>query len=314
MFILCNILILFNLKITENQFREIKLLFLAGILIAPFISLAAPMFGISKIYGGLESLPSIALLFFVPLFSIYFREFESKVKGIRMIGILAILIIIFLKPSGKELIIIAFIPMLLFYQYAVRNKIRKMLIIAPVLLFVLFVTVMILPNWLRTNQLFMIKFTEAFSLLNLFSWIKDPYQLPPSPRFRVIEFLNIFKANASNVFYIIFGRGFGGYFNFDYYPLQVIGASAFGSDQLSRELFYRSHESLNVIFLKHGLLGVFYWIKILIYMVIKYKFSFFYIVSLIWLFLFYGFSFIYPTIGIVAFFIAEKEKTLINKR
>lgn len=313
-FILCNVLILFNLNVTEKQFRDIRLIFIAGVLASPFISLMAPFFGVSKMYGGLETLPGIALLFFVPLFSTYSSKLDKNVKSLKIIGILAILIVIFFKPSGKELIIIAFIPLLLLYQYAIHYKIKKIFFFVPIFIIIFVILVSTLPSRLFANQLFSIKFTEALSLLNIFNWIRDPYQLPPSPRFRVIEFLNILKANFENIFFVLFGRGFGGFFSFDYYPLHVIEASAFDLDQLTRGLFYRPHESLNVILLKHGLIGILYWVGVLTYMLKEYKTSFFYIISFIWLFLFYGYSFIYPTIGIVAFFIAEYEKKVLGMK
>jgi len=92
------------------------------------------------------------------------------------------------------------------------------------------------------------------------SWIKNPYELPGSPRDRVLEFYNTAAYYAQHPLFVIAGRGFGGYFEDDaFYNYTASDKGGYSTEEVKTRKFVNPHESLNVVFLKFGLSGILVW-------------------------------------------------------
>ena len=89
---------------------------------------------------------------------------------------------------------------------------------------------------------------------NFFSTELFSGNLSESPGIRVYEFYNIFN---SDFYYLMFGKGFGGYFQFDNPPIPYrLGLSDYSPAQLDSGSIYKPHTFINYIALKHGLVGL----------------------------------------------------------
>lgn len=170
--------------------------------------------------------------------------FESSGKGILLtLGVLIILIIKFLKHKKNLIIKIGFVSLAVLTFFLLSFK--------------------LIPILLEKYVLFSSKFNQAISLVS-FSWIKDPYILPPSPQTRIIEFYNIIAYYLVNPIFLWTGRGFGGYFEDKaFYNYNANDIGGYSTEEVISRKFVRPHESLNNILLKFGIIGLLYYLYLL---------------------------------------------------
>jgi hypothetical protein len=103
------------------------------------------------------------------------------------------------------------------------------------------------------------KFDEFISAINIFdpNWYSS---MSGSPKFRIDEFINVFIEYKENPQYFLFGKGIGGYINDHTHTFGMFNSAAFDDLQYIKGEFYSLHESINVIFLKFGGLGLFFFL------------------------------------------------------
>lgn len=214
--------------------------------------------------------------------------------------------------GGKSWIILLIVLVYLAIKMWKRNKIvtTSIIVILPLILgarvFLSFDT------YKAENE----KLNQAFLLMTAFS--SDAYEvIPSSPKMRIEEFLNIIREYNDKPYFIL-GKGFGGSVKdysggFGYYE-----EGAFQKDEYDNNSFIMVHETLNVLFLKFGIVGLLFFFLIL---KVAFKYSIrtpFLLMGLIWVAFFFNYSSSITLVGIPALLLGiyevDKEKFSFNER
>lgn len=130
------------------------------------------------------------------------------------------------------------------------------------------------------------QFINFFNLSEdgLYGWYNT---IDDSPRFRIDEFVNIFIEYTKKPWYLVFGKGNAGtilhsWGTTDWYR----SGGTFAAYQIESGIFMSMHESINVLFIRHGLVGIVFLITTLVNAIKKYRKSPWCIGAVVW-FLFY---------------------------
>jgi hypothetical protein len=120
------------------------------------------------------------------------------------------------------------------------------------------------------------------TLFEFFAWkasdlkIVDAGEISDSGKVRVYELKNIVSRMLNDPIVALFGKGFGGSYNFKDYPLPVterLDLKSYSQEELNREIYYNSHSFLASTLLKYGVIGLFIYLMIPIVTAIKSKFD-----------------------------------------
>ena len=117
----------------------------------------------------------------------------------------------------------------------------------------------------------------------------DLDDMDQSSRFRFIEFLNVTDQYIKEPIFALTGRGYGGSIHSNGF-FTVRSESGFTDDQYDSDKFYRLHESMNVLYLKFGLIGLFFFVLILFQLIKGIKSSPFCYIGFVWLLFFWGYE------------------------
>ena len=254
---------LFHIKIVQQRqnikiYKRIIIIFLG---INVFVNFLAGLLNI-KIdnYGGVDIFvfDSIGILSPI-LLLLYSKHNDTKINALLIfVFILGILNTYFFNTSGKGIIISSFI--FLFFIYKNFFKERQITIGKVFITFIIVITLLFLGTMNQSGKLFENKLGDSIAILSL-NWIANPMDLSASPRDRVIELMNISTYLSSRPLLLLFGVGFGGYYEEDYIVNYTANADGGYSDyEIKTRKFINPHMSLNRILLKFGLFGLFIWI------------------------------------------------------
>ena len=235
-------------------------------------ALITVVFGMRGYYGRSTDSEVVLLLPLVAFFGVmliifpFYKQYQSTKRWFVYGLILLVVMIAYPSPlGGKWWLIVLGLPVIIVYSYIKNMTIKKLLTVYS-LIIILSVLIWVIISMTDTmgfgNAMTENKFTQATQ--TLFFWEEDWYDnLSVSPKFRFDEFINIIYEYLETPQYLFFGKGFGGSTTLHTTTLNWNVESAFSIDQIQAGLFIRLHESANVIFLKFGLLGLFFFIKIL---------------------------------------------------
>ena len=157
-------------------------------------------------------------------------------------------------PEGRGAIIIYVIIMALAAALVAANeraKVPRFLLsmAGVVVLFVLALSVVTISNerfqdYLAGKALF---FTEEL--------VQGEYSA--SPTVRIYEFKNIMAENYESIVGLLWGKGAGGYFQYEHYPLSfALGISDYSEKELDSERYYHPHLPINFWLLKGGIVAL----------------------------------------------------------
>jgi hypothetical protein len=231
--------------------------------------------------------------FFHKYYSIYFRIF------IFLVGLSSSILIIFYNPSGKAFLIIFFVFLILFLMLPKRF----LLFFIPFLI----LTLITIESLFLFDQLTINKFYEVFSLFRFWesNWLAN---LPSSPKYRVVQIINIYIEYINKPLLSFFGKGFIGTYKDSIAGFSDGFLSSFTEQEFRMGIFYYVHDAIGIIFLTHGLSGLFV-LTYLLFSTFKNKsISFIRLISLQWFLFFYGFSIVISTFGAIVFFLAYNNK------
>jgi hypothetical protein len=111
-------------------------------------------------------------------------------------------------------------------------------------------------NWKFTQ--FLNTFTFSAGRGGLDSWYRN---IDASPRFRVDEFVNIFIEYMNKPWFALFGKGNAGTITHTWGTTNWQNVNgAFSEAQISSGIYMNVHESANVLFLRHGLTGLYFFV------------------------------------------------------
>lgn len=246
------------------------------------------IFGVKSYYGGVETLLiNNSAAEFAPLFLLLL--FEEKINPFTLIiYIAAIILQVLFNAGGKTLLILGFSIVLLVMRLVAKKKIKTLIFLGSVGLLAIVFSYTRITILLSKSVMFQSKFAQVLDLLNISKLSLSTMSF--SPRHRIVEFFNILEGYRQEPFFALFGKGYMGtikdYLNlFIYRPTGV-----FDQIQWESNCFYNVHETLNVMFLQSGFLGLFFYIAVLIQFIKNFTKSYWFIIGGVWFLLFYQYS------------------------
>lgn len=255
--------------------ETVKEILLVSILISPFIILLGWLFLPLGTYGGVPISSYNPLYFVTPLipsFPLLYRKDDKKNIPFWLIITSSIcsIITIVLQPSGKALI---FLPasVVLALLLLLKRRIKKFLLGGITIILIVLIFAPIYLNFVVNygNVLLKSKFYQVTSLFEgIVKILNNPeavYSIAPSPRVRVLEFINTFDTLKEFPIDLLIGSGIGGSFSDRYYQIPYL-PGGYSEDQWLTRKFYRVHESFNFVFLKFGILGILFLLLFVIWL------------------------------------------------
>lgn len=249
--------------------RWIASVLTAAVLARPLTTVVAHLLHLTGTYGGLDIATYAPLAFLgVAVFGLLFAHKGHSIPGWAVWScVLAELYVLTFQPSGKDFFTLA-IVILLGAVAGTRGRHSTIKVAGTLTVIVLVILVLVFAfSQGRVSLLASAKIGQALSLLRDGpKAIIDPewaYTISPSPQVRVLEFDNIIRDLAESPLDLLFGRGAGGSFSDWRYPF-IFGPGAFSETEWSTGRFHAVHESLNVVLLKFGVVGLVGWVAVLL--------------------------------------------------
>lgn len=199
--------------------------------------------------------------FYIPMlvcFAYYYKDSRIRI-AILCIGCLGTLFSAVYTVTSGGLLVVLFVPIFILIILNQRGE-RKTLFAWIVMLLILVIALVASINMILNNAsiLFEYKLSQALSLIEFWrpGWFDN---LPPSVKFRFQEFGNIIQEYIRKPYAIFLGKGIMGTcldYNGDFYASHYVGNAAFTKGEWDAHVFYSMHESLNVLFLTSGFVGL----------------------------------------------------------
>lgn len=300
-------IILFTLQLIYNP--EFVFFFKSKIFTLLVSIILVTIFSVSFKYIGTYGSHDIILM---PLTSFYsitilFFAFKRDMYNLKLVLILFFISAYFqftlsTALGGKSWLLFALIlvlVMVIFYKNG--YKFTLILCGAFIVIFIIVASTLILPMLMTSSDDNLIV-SKAFEALSLIDFSSGNYlnNIPDSPKNRIDEFINIFIEYYNKPIYSLFGKGFGGTIQDHENLFGSFLASYYSDDEYLYNAFNFMHESVNNIFLKFGILGLYLFI-LMIYRVVSSKdMNPFLAIGLVWLIFFYGYTNGLATFGISA--------------
>jgi len=95
-------------------------------------------------------------------------------------------------------------------------------------------------------------------------------ELSGSGKVRIYELLNVHRENMDSIYQYFFGKGFGGFYSFNYYPMndvETLDLKSFSNDQLQTNMYYTTHSFSTYMLLKYGMVGLVIYVLIPIFII-----------------------------------------------
>lgn len=308
------IIILFSRYLyDENFIKKIKESII-GMFIALFASIAVALaFGKYQIGFWGMSINVSVISMYLPYIILYpfYKETKKKLQWL-MIGLIGFVIGIYYFPGGKgmlSLIPLSILLLLLLLKHRNRN-------------IGIFIIGIVMPLGIGGLLLLKDKFSNAVLskwnyVLALLGVTNENWwnMIPASPKWRIVEFINIIKEFIQKPHMMLFGKGYMGTVR-DYtgYLSQFSGdLSGAEAGEWATGLFYSMHETINRIFLENGIIGLIIVGWILYIMIKNYDVSPYIFIGGFWFVFFWGYSIQIAALGIPALFVGFAEIADKNK-
>ena len=305
-------------------FEKFLVNYLFGLTVSTMITY---IFGLHGYYGYSYNSEEVLLLPLAAFFSImllifpFYSEYKNRIHYY-VIGII-ILIVMIEYPSplgGKWWIIVISIQFIIGYRYVKSLTVSKVfkpyvfLILIVILCIFIFNDYVLFSNDV-INSLSSIKLDQAISTLNISrpNWYQG---LPDSPKFRFDEFINVLMEYKEKPIYLFFGKGLGGSLVQHTNTLNWNNLSAFSEKEIMAGVYFKLHESINIVFLKFGLFGLTMLITIIMNSLSKIKNNPWIAIGIFWLLFFYGgyFSMYFGFIALILGIIKVEANDSLGKR
>lgn len=246
-------------------------------------------------------LPSATFYFsFLCLYGFYTDNKYMKI--ISIVSVVPLLVYNIFASSGKSILILMFIPIILIYRYFSKNKnVKSFIKFFLAVVFFVGIFIVLINNFSSSNSIFTEKISQIESLMD-FSNKNYLMNVSPSPRCRILEIINITKEYIKAPQQLLFGKGFLGTYK-DYTGLLKGIGNAYTDIQWESGLFYVPHETFSRLFLMNGLFGIYVMYIILKLMLKSLKNNCWMIIGFLWFIFFYGYSFNLSVLGATFFII-----------
>lgn len=245
-------------------------------------------------YGSKGSLILMPLSASICSVLILFSAFKKNYKFLYFaMGLLFTLEIIFVAGSqmGSKFYIIPFSSFCVFLFVLIKNgRINILIGLVLIVLLSLFFSGLYISS-ISFDDYTVWKFSQLLRMFDFKTSFKEWYLLlDNSPRFRIDEFMSILYEYIQKPWFFLFGKGVAGTVTHHWGITiwDVKGSGAFSDYEIESGIYMFMHESLNVLFLRHGLLGLIFFITTMMSLLKRLDRTPWALVGFIWMFLYWG--------------------------
>lgn len=291
------IILYIAIKEKENfrRFGDVLLFILVSASLTLIFSL---VFNIKGSYSHIDTLLSPLISWLIPLLTVipFYKKLKSRYLFF-LLGLTGTFLMVIYSPTGKGILLVLLLPVIHLFILVVQKNFKMLFIFIIMYISIIAILPIFVYEYVAQSQLTQNKLNEVIGLISFWepNWLNN---IPTSPRYRVVEFINIWIEYMRKPYYLLFGKGYIGSFK-DYINGFNMGyLSAFSPEEFWNGTFFSPHDALNTILLSNGLSGLVvlvYYIKLALN---KAKNSFWIIVGVYWLVILYGFSLTLSVFGI----------------
>ena len=261
----------------KNHEDIVKLVY-SLLLMAPIASVVVYLMGVSTSYGSSEIPGMTEVAYFSPIL-IYKCFSQRKTSLIEVISIICCLYLATTGATGGKGIVVIFLVMILTAasKMSVKTIGYVFVLCGASILGSTFITYEQIHNY---NGLLLYKLESVRMLLTfIFDFDMGIINiLPMSPRVRVIELYLILQQNSTNLVYLLFGQGFGGWYEDSVgYFAGIDLKSAFSPEELDKSRYHSSHDFFTTIPFFHGIVGTVFMGYVSFYYVTKIRNNYLYL-------------------------------------
>lgn len=283
---------------SQDRFRNFISLRMRYILISVgLVGIYSTVVGFSGFYGNEATMLAPLAIGFVPCLLIVGKNADHITKALSYsVAVLAVVCAFFMPTViGSKWYIIIFMTFVVCYVYNLRVKsVGKFVVVLVSALVVLTLIAEPIISLFGDSSFNTWKITQALNLIDLFrynsaaEWYAN---MDDSPLYRFDELVNIFEEFCDKPFYFLFGKGFGGttlhHTNLLYWEG---GNGTFSEDQIAMGAYYAMHESMAVLFLRHGILGLCFLFYYIFQLIKRLSYCEWALISLLWLFFYWQYG------------------------
>lgn len=228
------------------------------------------IFGVQAFYGN-SPMPFVnPIISICPCLIIAFFQLKSiKLKFISLIGMAFYVLHLLVLSRGSQFldIFVALILLgyLVYFKKSQNFQIRGLRLLLP--FFIVIVVPIAVSGIVSSSDVSLSKFEQFTSLFNIFDFSSNSFQfddIGSSPYIRIGELSNIIYEGTHNLFYFLFGKGYGGFYTDSLHFFDGIDLSrgAFSDESAASGRFYNAHSAIPSVLHYNGLIGLFLMIKI----------------------------------------------------
>ena len=308
-FAIASYIAIHNQKVSIERIKRSLVAILIG---AVFTMIMSMVMGKTGRYGGVDTLQIQNVVRYTPFLYVYSFSEERKRDRllIFIIATVGTILTLMYNATGKMILLYVAMPIaavIVTYRKNKRMAALEALILPGVCLIVFAIGI----SKFEGSVLFSSKLREVVEMFKFGEgWLEN---MPVSPRARIAEFINIVIEYTKKPLFCVFGKGYIGTTK-DHLGLITNILGGYTDAENMTGAFYGMHESINILFLTNGLLGlvfVFRYIGVLIKGLTK---SMHYYSALFWLVFSYGFSVTMSGYGITALMVCLYELSVERER
>lgn len=298
------------LKVADSDF--IKCIFylclismMAGIL-GSFLAYA--VFGVTSSYGAIEDIAYQAdIIYMAPVLII--GALSIKQHKLLAISLVLYAIIILSAMEGKAVFSLAFsflmLAYILYFDKDTKIKLKgKLKIIRPIIVLAVLSGGIYLAGHLASDSMAFYKIESAASMFT-----GDLDEMGRSPYIRVASLINIINEDLHNPFTLLFGNGYGGYFedNLDMFVGLDLSKGAWTDDVIKTGRYTSGHDTMVTVPLFNGLIGIIVIIRICWLYIKRIPFNFMNGIAFIWIVLMFYANTMFAYIGVCCLLAGEYD-------
>lgn len=191
---------------------------------------------------------------------------------------------------GSKYYFVPLLVLLIFFFKVIKKKKILGVVFVALIGFFLLMNYNTIFSLITNNSYNSWKFTQLLNFLNVFDntsrWY---YVLPNSPRYRIDEFVNIFLEYRGKPWYVLFGKGLAGSITKKWGLTDWTYFSGnFDIVQIESGVYIDMHESINILFLKHGLYGIIFFLSTIKNLIKQAGKSLWFVPAMIWMVFYWG--------------------------
>ena len=297
------------LKVADSSFIKavfyICLIAIMSGVLASFI--AYTVFGITSLYGEMEIAYQADIIYMAPVLII--GALSIKQHKLLIITLVLYTVIILSAMEGKAIFALAFsffmLAYLLYFDKTTKFQLKgKLKFVRPVIVFIVLGGGIYIAGHMAADSMAFYKLESAASMFS-----GDLEEMSRSPYIRVASLINIIYEDMHNPFTLLFGNGYGGYFedNLDMFAGLDLSKGAWTEPVIKTGRFTSGHDTMVTVPLFNGLIGVIVIIRICWLYIKRIPYNFMNGIAFVWIFLMFYANTMFAYIGVCCLLAGEYD-------